>query len=305
MTIETVSIIGLGALGVLFAEQLQQQMPAENLRIVANQARIDRYRESGIFCNGERCDFTYVSADEATQPADMVLFCVKFHQLEAAMHDARHQIGDNTLIVSALNGIRSEQVLGERFGHENIIYSVSQGMDALKSGNQVTYQNAGKLVIGAMPNQNNAEQVQRLADFFAKTHFPHQVTEDIQQRLWGKLMVNVGVNQTVGLYEGTFSTVQRPGPARELYIAAMREVMAVAKPEGVVISEDDLAYWINIIDQLDPDGMPSLRQDLHAGRQTELALFAGTIIELGQKHQIPTPVNEKLHEGIRKLEANA
>ena len=85
----------------------------------------------------------------------------------------------------------------------------------------------------------------------------------------------------------------------------MREVMQVASAEGVTLTEDDFNQWVVIMDALDPTGMPSMRQDLKAGRPCELELFAGTIRSLGDKHGIDTPVNDHLYEGISALMAKA
>ncbi len=51
-------------------------------------------------------------------------------------------------------------------------------------------------------------------------------------------------------------------------------------------------YWLNIIDTLEPDGSPSMAQDVKAGRKTEVELFAGTIVDLAKKHKISVPMNE-------------
>ena len=88
-------------------------------------------------------------------------------------------------------------------------------------------------------------------------------------------------------------------------IAAMREVMALAPYEGVTLTEDDLTYWLGVLDTLGAAGKPSLRQDLEAGRPTEVELFSGTIRQLGQKHAIPTPVNDWLYAEIKRLENTA
>ena len=61
-SIKKVSIIGLGALGVMYAEHLSQKMKFEDLRIIADQKRIDRYKEEGIYCNGKKCQFNYVDS---------------------------------------------------------------------------------------------------------------------------------------------------------------------------------------------------------------------------------------------------
>ena len=57
MTIKRVSIIGLGALGILFGHHLSKKMPKEDLRIIADQERIQRYETDNVYCNGERCQF--------------------------------------------------------------------------------------------------------------------------------------------------------------------------------------------------------------------------------------------------------
>lgn len=118
--------------------------------------------------------------------------------------------------------------------------------------------------------------------------------------MWGKLLCNVGVNQTVSLFAGTYRSVQQEGEAREMMKAAMRETILVANAEGVELSEKDLAEWVLVIDGLNPDGEPSMRQDSKAGRKTEVALFAGTVCELGKKHSIATPVNDLFLEKFQK-----
>ena len=93
--------------------------------------------------------------------------------------------------------------------------------------------------------------------------------------------------------------MQTEGKEREMMKAAMRETILVANAEGVSLSEKDMNDWISIIDSLNPDGEPSMRQDSKAGRKTEVVLFAGTICELGRKHGIATPVNDEFLEKIQ------
>lgn len=261
-----IAIVGFGSLGALFASLLAPNMPFENLRIVADSDRVNRYQQQGLLVNGEPLQLNYVTPNAITTPADLVIVCTKFYQLNDVLPLIESQLGDNTLIVSALNGIASEKVLANAFGDERIVYCVAQQMDAMKNephekngqnGSQLIYRDQGQLVIGAM-------------------------TTDSAER----------------------ARVQQAGEAREMFKAAMREVMAVAHAEGVTLTEEDFKKWLAIMDALDPKGMPSMRQDLQAGRRCELDLFAGTIRELGDKHGIDTPVNDTLYDGISALMAD-
>ena len=127
---------------------------------------------------------------------------------------------------------------------------------------------------------------------------------DIQHQLWGKLICNVGVNQACAVYDCCFNGIHVPGEAREAMIAAMGEVAAVGRACGIALTDDDVAYWLDIIDHLNPAGMPSLRQDVLARRPTEVELFSGTINRLGAAHGIPTPQNERFYAAIKELESS-
>lgn len=303
--IRTVAIIGLGALGIMYGHHLSRVMPFEWLRIIADRGRIQKYESEKVYCNGEQCRFNYVSPEEDTvEPADLVIFAVKYPDLTEAVEAVRKQVGDDTVILSTLNGITSEEVIGRTYGMEKMIYCVAQGMDAVKEGNRMTYVNMGILCIGDLEPGIISSRVQRVADFFNRVGIPYEVDTNMRKRLWGKLMLNVGVNQTVAVYEGTYETIQREGPARETMIAAMREVMALAPQEGVILTEDDLRYWLALLGTLNPAGKPSMRQDLEAGRPSEVELFAGTIIELGKKYRLPTTVNQLLYDRIKEIESH-
>lgn len=300
----TIAIIGFGALGALFASLLAPNLPFGNLRIVADEKRVERYKTEGLLVNGKPLELNYVTPNETATPADLIIVCTKFYQLKDVLPLINSQIGEQTLIVSALNGIASERVLIEHFGKNRVVYCVAQQMDAMKTGSNLIYRDHGQLVIGAMTaDKGESERVQKVDAMFNQVNFPHSVSDDMPRQLWGKLMLNTGVNQTVALYQGTFATVQQDGEAREMFKSAMREVMAVANAEGVTLTDDDFDKWVTIMDNLDPKGMPSMRQDLKAGRPCELELFAGTIRQLGDKHGIDTPVNDRLYQGISELMA--
>jgi len=303
MQIKTVSIIGLGALGILFGNHLLKKMPAHDLRIIADRDRIAGYEQAGIFCNGERCNFHYISPEETVSPADLVIFAVKYNGLNDAIVSVQNQVGDHTILISLLNGITSEAIIGQTYGMENVLYSVAQGMDAVKVGNQMTYEHMGMICLGERQPGVISENAQAAADFFAKMKVPYELDCSMYKRLWGKLLLNVGVNQAVACCGNNYGDVQQEGPARDIMIAAMREVITLSARENIYLDENDLNYWLSVVSSLSPQGKPSMRQDIEAKRPSELELFAGTVIQLGEQHNIPTPINKMLYEKISAIES--
>jgi 2-dehydropantoate 2-reductase len=302
MAIKKVSIIGLGALGVLFGNHLAKKMHPADLRVIADSNRIQRYRESAIYCNGEPCCFQFITPEEACEPADLLMIAVKFNDLNDAIQAARHHVGENTIILSLLNGITSEEIIGAAYGMDKVLYCVAQGMDAVKVGNQLTYQHMGMLCFGEKETGLISEKVNRLVEFFSRMEVPFEVDPDMLKRQWGKFMLNVGVNQTVAVFESNYGEVQHEGPARSMMILAMREVITLAEKEGVRLTEEDLDYWLSVLGTLSPDGKPSMAQDVEARRFSEVELFSGTVVKLGKKYGVPTPVNHELFTRIKKIE---
>lgn len=303
MEIKTVSIIGLGALGILFGNQLAKRLPKENVRIIADENRIERYKKDGVFCNGERCDFHYVTPEERCEPADLIIFAVKINGIQEAIRSVRNHVGENTVFISVLNGITSETIIGEAYGMDKVLYCVAQGMDAVKVGNQLTYDHMGMLVIGDKEPGIVSEKTKAVADFFEKYGVPYEVDQNMQKRSWGKFMLNVGVNQTVAVFRSNYNEVQKDGPAREMMIAAMKEVIELSEKEGVNLTEEDLNYWLQVLSTLGPNGKPSMAQDVEARRYSEVELFSGAVLKLGKKHELQTPVNQELFDRIRAIES--
>ncbi len=302
MEIKSVSIVGMGALGVLYGEILSRYLPEGSLRFVADRARIERYRRDLVYCNGEACRFSYRTPEETGNPADLLIFAVKFGDLEAAIRAAKHQVGPGTVIMSLLNGIVSEEVIGRALGAEKVIPAVAQGMDAVKEGNRLTYSRTGVIVFGDRPGGGAAGQVEAVRRLFEAAGVPHQVAPDMRRALWNKFMLNVGVNQAAAVFGCGYGGLQAEGPARDAMIAAMREALALARLEGVDLNEGDIGDWLKLIGTLSAQGKPSMLQDIEARRRSEVGLFAGTVLAISEKHGIDSPVNRMLYGRIVELE---
>ncbi len=297
------AIIGLGALGTLYGQKLNGFLGREGFFFIADEQRVARYRQRPVFCNGQRCDFSYRSPSEA-QPVDLILFAVKAGGLADAIETVRPFVGPQTVLISVLNGITSEEMLAEAFGAEKVIWCVAEAMDAVYSDGQLQYTNIGRLALGNRDGRTSP-QLEALAALLKAAGIPYEISDQILLRQWGKLMLNTGVNQVTAVFDLNYGGVQKPGRPREMMIGAMREVAQVAQKEGIPLSEEDIPAWVALPDRLDAENTTSMCQDVRAGRRTEKELFSGTICRLGRKHGVATPINDELYRRLTELENRA
>ncbi|MBM6774177.1 ketopantoate reductase family protein [Olsenella profusa] len=302
MAIERVAIIGRGAVGLLYGSLIEKNLGPDAVEFVMDDARYARHEGEVVTINGEPCRVRTIAARDAT-PVDLVILAIKAPGMAAALDTMERLVGPGTAIASLVNGITSEERIAERFGWGHTVLSVAQGMDAVFIGTDMTYTHPGEIRFGAAEGTEPGV-VEAVADLYERAGIPHVVEADIRRRMWVKLMLNVGINQTCMAFGGTYGSASEPGEQNRCFVAAMREALAVARAEGVDVTEADLAQMAELIASLESDGMPSMAQDRINEKPTEVEEFAGTVIRRAEKHGILVPTNRWLYERIREVEAS-
>jgi 2-dehydropantoate 2-reductase len=299
--IQRVYLCGLGAIGSAYASRLVEYHPGL-LTVIADRERIERYRRERLTVNGQDYTFSMVEPEAVEEPGDLILIAVKYHQLAESIRAIRRCVGADTIILSLLNGITSETVVGTEYGMEKMLYSFVIGTDAVREGTRTRFSNSGRIVFGDKTNVDLSPKVRAVKDLFDAAGIPCQVPEDMLRELWWKFMMNVGVNQVSAVLRAPYGVFGRVGEARELLEMASREVLPIAARAGVNLTEADIRDQIRIIGSLTPEGKTSMLQDVEARRKTEVEIFAGAVAQMGREYGIATPVNDLLLRMIHTLE---
>lgn len=300
-TIQKVCVAGLGAIGSAYAARLYETDP-DLVSAVVDRVRLERYGRLGASVNGIVYPFRLVTPEAADGPADLILIAVKHHHLAECVREIRPFIGERTIVLSLLNGITSEELVGEEFGPEKVLYSFVIGTDAVREGTSTRYSKLGQIVFGERTNPAYSPKVAAVKELFDRARIPYRIPEDMLRELWWKFMMNVGINQVSAVLRAPYGVFSAIGEARELMDAACREVLQIAEKVGIGLGEDDIREYHRILATLSPEGKTSMLQDVEAGRKTEVEIFAGTVLELGRRYGVDTPVNACLLRIIHVLE---
>lgn len=300
--INKVAIVGMGALGLLYGTHIADYSNDEAVSFIMNEERFIRYQDKIFTVNG-KVTALGMELDRDAKPADLVIVAVKYNDLRSALDTMENCVGEDTIIISVLNGITSEDIIADRYGYDRIVYTVAQGMDAVKIGDDLTYSQMGKLYIG-MPKGKDDTRLREVAAYFEEMKIPYVLEDDIIFRMWSKFMLNVGINQTCMVYETDYAGCLAPGEAHNTFIAAMEEVKAIANAEGVAITDETIEDYVDLIRSLKPDSIPSMRQDSIQKRRTEVDMFAGAVMSIAERHGISVPANEFLFCRAKEIEAS-
>ncbi len=149
---------------------------------------------------------------------------------------------------------------------------------------------------------------------------PVKVTETLMASRWGKLVNNACMSGMSAVCGATFGEVRDHPVARACLSYLAREVKACCEAEGYLLptllsgcSPDSLGIasqeefdesqrmFIKMYKGFDL-AKASMLQDLEKGRQTEVRMINGYVCQTGDRHNIPTPFNDKVVEIISAIE---
>lgn len=297
--IKKVILCGLGAIGTIYADKLEK-FDAENFKVLVDEARIERYKTNPIKFNGRQLNFDYILPSQEGFKADLIILATKFAGLKDAIKNIKNFVKEDTVILSLLNGVTSEDIIADVYGKDKMLYSYFIGHSSVRCGNSVTHDDVNTIVFGA--ENNLGENVVAVKNFFDKVGINYKIPDDIKRSMWLKFMLNVSANQPTAILRMTFGDMFENTHFMKFAENIMREVQSVAKAEGVLNTETMVDEALKHLKTMTPDGKTSMLQDVEAGRKTEVDMFAGTVIELGKKHGISTPYNKILREMIGIIE---
>lgn len=301
LQIRRTAVCGMGALGLLFGGRIQENLGENSVTFLMDQERVNRHSRDTYTINGKTRSFPIREYSEGG-PYDLVMLAVKYGAMREAARAIAPAVGPDTVLISVMNGIESEECLAGYYDRAHIIDSVALGMDAMRTGTALVYTKFGHLEIGAA-DSSQEESLARLTDFFDRAGIPYVASGDVRHTMWRKFMLNVGINQACTAYETGYGGVLSPGPIHDEMVDAMREVSKIAAKKGILLTEEDIQSCFTIAATLDPEAYPSMRQDAVAHRKTEVDMFAGRVIALGKEVGVPTPVNESYYRKIKAIEA--
>lgn len=303
MSIKKISLIGLGAMGVFFAPRLYEAY-GENFRIIASGERKERLLKNGVTVNGVNYHFPIIEPETTGDEADLILIGVKGYSLDQAIKDIKNQVGKNTIIISLLNGVDSEDILIKEFGEEHVLYAFMRMSIVMKDGVADFDPYWGKVFFGEKKNdpENYSNRVKAVMEVFDKADIPYAIDEDMIKGIWFKYMCNIGENMTCALLGVPFGSFRESDHANWFRISAMREVLAIAQKRGIDLSEAEIEQQNKTVVTIPYENKPSTLQDIESCKYTEVDMFAGNVVKMGKELGIETPVNEVFYHAIKAFE---
>ena len=301
--IKTVAILGSGAVGAYFIWGLSKKL-GNNLWIVADGERHIRLAKNGININDEKYSLNLKTPKEA-KGADVLLVTIKYPALNGALSDIAEIVEDNTIVLSLMNGVNSEEIIGSKIGIDHMLYSMIK-ISSERTGNSIQFngETTPGIYYGEAGRSEPSERMLAVKTLLDGTPIHYHMSKDIITEIWEKFALNVSNNLPQAILGCGVGAYSDSIYAANIFKRLREEVVTIASAKGITISAEE----VNSVDNLISRGIVSKAarystlQDVDAKRHTEVDMFAGAVVAMGKELGIPTPYNEFAYNAIKAIE---
>ena len=206
MKIKTVAILGAGAVGSYVIWGLAG-LKDVRLGLIAQGERQERLRKEGCLINDEVYRPEVWTPEEAHNTGvDLLIVSLKYGALKGALDNIATAIGENTIVMSLMNGVDSEDIIADRIGMSHIVYSlikVASHRDG--RGYYFNPDTTIGIIFGETADKVSAsdkiseqtpvsDRIKLIDELFAASRLNYRVTEHIKEEMWSKFRLNVSNN---------------------------------------------------------------------------------------------------------------
>ena len=285
-----VAVFGAGGVGAYLGSRLASARA--DVHLIARGAHLEALRKNGLTLitpDGITTTPVWATDDPASiGPVDIVLFCVKSYDTEAAADQLAPLIGPDTVVMSIQNGIENETKIAAKVGEQHVLGAATYILAAIESPG-VVRSGAARLVVGELRQGPPSERVRAIVDLARSGGIDAVATSDVRLAKWDKFVLLVAFSAVTATTQLTVGDVRGSAAASAMLRAVMEEAWSIGRALGVPLATDlvDRAYKL-VLAQNDDEGT-SLRHDLLTGHRMELEALQGTLRRLGRETGVPTP----------------
>lgn len=299
MQIKSVAILGAGAVGSYVIWGLNSVKDIR-LGVIAEGERASRLKKEGCLINDEVYRPEVWTPQEA-HGVGLLIVSLKYGALHAALDSIKAAVGENTIVMSLMNGVDSEDIIAEKIGMSHIVYSLIKVASHKEgSGYYFNPETTIGIIFGEADEPYQSERIQAIDALFGAGRINYRITEHIKEEIWSKFRLNVSNNlpqAVLGAGVGCYTDSEH---MKAISNGLRNELEAIAKAKGIDMSVIEKTSTRG--SAVPPTARYSTLQDIDAKRHTEIDMFSGALMHMGKELGIPTPYNEYTYHIIKAIE---
>ncbi|HCA80487.1 MAG TPA: 2-dehydropantoate 2-reductase [Bacteroidetes bacterium] len=291
-------VMGAGGIGGFFGGALARA--GEDVWFVGRGKHFDAMQREGLRITSTAGNFTVPSSQIVQDPAligpaDVILFCVKSYDTESAARQLSPLLSERSLIISLQNGVDNVEKIAAILPHCST-YGGAAYISSRITAPGLISETGGfqRIVFGPMSGEAGTRAGETL-NCLTRAGIKSQLSANIRKDLWQKLIFIASMGSLTALSRLTHGEIIGNPGTRALMFDAMREVQSVALKLGIDVDPVDESRVLEGLKRFRDDTRSSMYYDLIAEKPLEVEALNGTVVRLGERVGVPTPIHRVIY----------
>ncbi len=302
-----ISVIGTGGIGGYFGGRLA--LAGNDVNFIARGKHLDSIQKNGLTVKSVKGDFSINPAkatDEikSVKGSDLILICTKAWQVKDIAERISTYIEEGTMVLPLQNGVLSYEELSLFIPKRNILNGLCRIFCLIESPGVISHMGIEPTIIFGEADNQKTERVNNLSNIFNDSGITNIVAKDILSDLWKKFLM-ICSSGLMAVTKTNYGELRSIPETRKLLNELYIEIFNVGKAAGVNLPPDLVEKTLQAVDTFPADSTASLTRDVWEGKPSEIEYQNGTVVRLGERFGIETPVNRMVYYSIIPSEIKA
>ncbi len=308
--IRKVCIYGVGGIGGFFAGKIApgaEKNKDYEVYFIARGAHLNEIQKKGLIFNtpeqsGVICKPVLATEKFSELPVmDLILLCVKSYGLEQAVHDISTNISSDTIVLPLLNGVDIYDRVRGPLQTGIVLPACIYISTTVEKPGEVSHKGGPGLVIFGKDLANSDFYPEKLLDFFKHFEINHKWVDNSFPAIWEKYIFIAPFSLVTAYADKTIGEVMDDNVLTAEVRSIMDEIVLLAKKEGIELRETIVDESLAKAKNFTHNTKTSYQRDVEQkSPRNEGDLFGDTIIRMGEKHSIPTPMTKRIYTALEK-----
>ncbi len=296
-----IAVMGSGGIGGYFGGLLARA--GEDVTFIARGAHLEAIQKNGLEVKSVAGDF-HVRArathdPAAVGPVDLVLFCVKGYDTDAAGLQIRPMVGPKTIVLCLLNGVDNEERLAAILGENHVVTGVVHILSTISAPGIISQTAGPRSLKFGEKDGLVTPRADRILAALKGAGIQAELSAQIYVDLWEKFLFICAQGGVTALARLSIGEILACPETAALYRSVMEEVALVGRAKGVPLPADAVDRALTFARGLHSGMRSSLAHDLSQGNRLEVETLAGTVVRYGREAGVPTPFSFAIYACLK------
>jgi 2-dehydropantoate 2-reductase len=307
-----ICVVGVGGVGGYFGGKLAHTSSSNpdlpvHVFFVARGEHLEAIKKNGLILKSPEfgsmtCKPRFATERISDLPEiDVFLICVKGYDLMDVATSVRDRIKENSVMIAPLNGADIRERLRDKIKTGIILPTCAYLSSYIEEPGTVVHTgNPGRMILGRDPDHPDhiPHEIFRLLE---KASMIYEWQDDANPAIWEKYIFIASFGMISARYNRTLGEILEDNSLKKKVIGIMNEIHAIALKRNIRLSDGIIDLSLKKAGMFPRNTQTSLQRDIHQKKgKSELELFGGTIITLGEKLGIPTPTTQEIYQELEK-----